>query len=265
MACTSNAAMACSWYAVVKISTGGSGSLSRWRASSMPSMSGMWMSVSTRSAGVVPSRFSASRPLPASPTTRSGSAAVQSSSNSRRRLRAGASSSTITILSGASVMRVSRFHVRAIRHANVHFVGVAAGLALEARLGIEMQREPLADVGQRHLVAVLVAVVHLIGIAEDRVHFATAEKDINRDDPRGAGRLDAVVDGVFEQRLQHQRRHLRVSGHVVDVPLDREAIAEAQLFQLEVLPAQLHLVGKRRKLAVVPHQHAEKIRQVLQR
>src|SRR5450631_42247 len=139
------------------------------------------MSVSTRSAGVVPSRWSASRPLPASPTIRSGSAAVQSSSNSRKRLRAGASSSTSTILNGASVMRISRFHVRTIRHANVHLVGVPVRLALQARLGIEMQREPLADIGKGHLVAVAITEGHLIGIAEDRVHFAAAQKDINRD------------------------------------------------------------------------------------
>src|SRR6266849_5506249 len=157
------------------------------------------MSVSTRSAGVVPSRLSASRPLPASPTTRSGSALVQSSSNSRNRLRAGASSSTRTILSGASVMRLSRFHVRTIRRANVHFVAVAICLARQARLGVEMQCEPLANVGERHLVATVIAVGHLIGVAKDRVHFTAAQKDINRDDPRNARPLDTVVNGVFEQ------------------------------------------------------------------
>ena len=67
--CTSNASSACSWNAVVKTTTGGRGSLSRWRASSMPSMSGMWMSVSTRSGGADCIRSSASRPLAASPTT----------------------------------------------------------------------------------------------------------------------------------------------------------------------------------------------------
>src|SRR5450755_1497979 len=265
MACTSNAAMACSWYAVVNMSTGGIGSLSKWRASSMPSMSGMWMSVSTRSAGVVPSSCSASRPLPASPTTSRGSAAVQSSSSSRRRLRAGASSSTSTILNGVSVMRVLRFHIRTIRHANVHLVTVPAGLALQARLGVEMQREPLADVGERHLVAALMALAHLIGVTKDRVHFATAQKDINRDDPGSARRLDSVINGVFQQRLQHQWRHLRISRHVVDVPFDGQAIAETQFLQLEVLPAQLDLVGKRRKLAVVAHENAEQIRQIFQR
>src|SRR6202171_6320002 len=142
------------------------------------------MSVSTRSAGVVPSRCSPSRPLPASPTTSSGSAPVQSSSNSRKRLRAGASSSTSTILSGASVMRISRFYVRTIRHANVHFVAVPVRLARQARLGVEMQREPLADVGERHLVPAVIIGGHLIGVAQDRVHFTAAQKYINRDDPR---------------------------------------------------------------------------------
>src|SRR6516165_5098338 len=154
----------------------------------MPSMSGMWMSESTRSAGVLPSSPSASRPLPASPTTTSGSAAAQSSSSSRIRRRAGASSSTMTSLSGASDIRAHPCHRGSVRHADVHFVVLAVHFAFQARLGIEMQR---------------------------------------------------------------QRRHERIFRHVLGVPLDDEAIAEAQLLEVEVLAAQLDFVGEWRKLAVV--------------
>src|SRR5213075_1986684 len=97
-----------------------------------------------------------------------------------------ASSSTSMILSGASAMRVSRFDERAIRHANVHLVAVPARLAFQARLGIEMKREPFADVGERHLVTAVQAPGYLVGVAKDRVHLASAQKDIHRDDPRSA-------------------------------------------------------------------------------
>jgi hypothetical protein len=83
--------------------------------------------------------------------------------------------------------------------------------------------------------------------------------------PRLAGRLDPVVDGVLADRLQHQRRHERVGGHALDVPLDDQAIAEPQLLELEVRAAKLDLVGERRELAVVAHQHAEQVGHVVQR
>ncbi len=83
--------------------------------------------------------------------------------------------------------------------------------------------------------------------------------------PRLARRLDAVVDGVLEQRLQHERRHQRVARHAVQVPLDLQAVAQPQLLELEVLAAQLDLVGERRELAVVAHQHAKQVGHVLQR
>src|SRR6185312_8679434 len=248
--------------------TGGTVSFSRCRASSMPSMSGMWMSESTRSVGVLPSSVRASRPLAASPTTTSGSAVVQSSSSSRSRRRAGASSSTISTLSGASATRLVRLLLlllRAIGHAYMHLVAVAGQPVLETCLGVEMQRQALADVVQRHLVATAAARARLVGIAQDRVHFAAAQEDINRDHPRGATRLDAMVDGILQQRLEDQRRHHRILRHVVDVPVDGQTVAEAQLLQVEIMTAQLDLVLQRRELAVVAHQHAEQVSQVLER
>src|SRR5215831_377566 len=148
------------------------------------------MSVSTRSAGVVPSKVSASRPLAASPTTSNGTALLQSSSTSRRRCRAGASSSTMSTLSGASGTRRLALGRRSVRHADVHFVALPVHLALEARLRVEMQCQPFTDVGQRHLVAALVATARMIGIAQDRMHLTAPQEYVNRDYPGRARRLD---------------------------------------------------------------------------
>src|SRR5205085_5595033 len=137
-----------------------------------------------RSAEALPSRLSASRPLAASPTISSGMAAEQSSSSSRRRRRAGASSSTISTLIGASGMACFLLNGTAIRHADMHLVAVLVDLALEACLGIEMQCETLADVGDRHLVAAVMAPMKLIGVAQDRVHLAAAYEDVDRDHAR---------------------------------------------------------------------------------
>ena len=49
------------------------------------------------------------------------------------------------------------------------------------------------------------------------------------------------------------------------VPVDLQPFAEPQLLELEVLPAQLDLVGERRELAVVAHQHAKQVGHVLER
>ena len=47
--------------------------------------------------------------------------------------------------------------------------------------------------------------------------------------------------------------------------VDAQPLAQAQLLDARVLPAQRDLVGERRELAVVGHQHAEQFRQVLER
>src|SRR5438309_4294000 len=144
------------------------------------------MSLNTRSAGVLPSRPSASRPLPASPTTSSGSAPAQSSSNSRNLRRAGASSSTTSIFSGVSDMRILRVRRRAVRYPDVHFVAVLAGAAFEARLRVEVQRQTLPDVVHRHLVPGVVAAGEAVRIAQDCVNFASAQENVDRDDSRPA-------------------------------------------------------------------------------
>src|SRR5881227_1139560 len=154
------------------------------------------MSLSTRSAGVLPSSPSASRPLPASPTTTSGNAPAQSSRSSRNLRRAGASSSTTSIFSGVSDTRILRVRRCAIWHPDVHFVAVLAGAAFEARLRVKVQRQTLPDVVHRHLVPGVVTAGEAVRIAQDCVNLASAQENVDRDDSRRARRLDAVIHRV---------------------------------------------------------------------
>ena len=90
---------------------------------------------------------SASRPLSASPTMSTGSWPAQSASRSRMRRRAGASSSTMSTRRGG----LGAF--MGVRHDDVHLVSGDQRFQLELGVDVEMQLQPLADVGQRHLVA----------------------------------------------------------------------------------------------------------------
>ena len=47
------------------------------------------------------------------------------------------------------------------------------------------------------------------------------------------------------------------------LPVDLQPVAQPQLLEREVLAAQLDLVGERRQIAVVAHQHAEQVGHVL--
>ena len=128
-----------------------------------------------------------------------------------------------------------------------------------------MQGQPFADIVHRHLVAPVMTAAELVRVAQDRVDFAATQEDIDADHTRSTRRLDTVVDGILQQRLQHQWRNKRVTGHVLDVPLDLQTLAETHLLQIEVLPAQRDLVCERSELSVVAHQYAEQIGKVFQR
>jgi hypothetical protein len=78
--------------------------------------------------------------------------------------------------------------------------------------------------------------------------------------PAGDG-LDAVIDGVFEQRLQHQRRNRQRHRNRPDLPVDRKALAQPQLFQFEVLLAEGDLVGEADQFAGIAHRGAKEIGQ----
>src|SRR5207302_9849330 len=64
-------------------------------------------------------------------------------------------------------------------------------------------------------------------------------------------------------RLQHQRRNERIARHALDVPVDNQSFAESQLLEIEILPAEQYLVLEGRQIAVVAHQDAKELGQVL--
>ncbi|OYY81261.1 MAG: hypothetical protein B7Y33_02075, partial [Hydrogenophilales bacterium 16-62-9] len=66
------------------------------------------------------------------------------------------------------------------------------------------------------------------------MHLVGAAIDIEADFAAVGQRFDTVVDRVFHQRLDHQRRNQRVGRHFMDVPDHPQAVAQAQLFQFQV-------------------------------
>ncbi len=58
-------------------------------------------------------------------------------------------------------------------------------------------------------------------------------------DPDGATlgqRLDPVIDGVLQQRLQNQWRHFHIEWQRLHVPLHRQSLAQAQGLDIQVTP-----------------------------
>ena len=74
-------------------------------------------------------------------------------------------------------------------------------------------------------------------ILQNRMNLALRQKEVDRNRARIARRLDPVVHGILEQRLQHQRWDERIARHALDVPVDDQSIAEPQLLEVEVLSA----------------------------
>ena len=89
--------------------------------------------------------------------------------------------------------------------------------------------------------------------------------DAHLDHARGDPGLDAVVHGVFHQRLQKHRRDQGLLDGRLQLPSHREPLAQAQLLEVQILPAQRQLILERDQLAVVGHHGAEQLREVFQR
>ncbi len=70
-------------------------------------------------------------------------------------------------------------------------------------------------------------------------------------------RLDAMIDRVLDQRLQHERRHQGIARHPLGAPFDLQPLAEPELLQAQILAAQFQFARERRELPVVVHQHAK--------
>ena len=78
-------------------------------------------------------------------------------------------------------------------------------------------------------------------------------------------RLDAVVDRVLEQRLQDQRRHLRVHRQAVELPVHFQPIAEPQALDPLVGARDLDLVRQRDAFAMLAQRCAEQVGEVRDR
>ncbi|MBV5276355.1 hypothetical protein JZU56_00465, partial [bacterium] len=123
-------------------------------------------------------------------------------------------------------------------------LGEAHFARLKTGFEIVMQHQTLTDIGQRHMAAALPfgqapkggASAHLAvaGIADVDMQFVATTHKTDAQRPGFTGRFDAVIDSIFEQGLQHQRRHFEVVRHIGNFPFDVQTLAQAQLFEVEI-------------------------------
>lgn len=91
-----------------------------------------------------------------------------------------------------------------------HSVGRNNFTRFQASLEIIVQRQAFANVRQRHVIALRRFAAATAGIGEIDMQFITVSGKGNTHRAWLAGRFDAVIDGILEQWLQHQRRHFHV-------------------------------------------------------
>src|SRR5688572_22111440 len=151
-----------------------------------------------------------------------------------------------------------------IRHDDTYLIDIVNHPRLQHGFGVEMQLQALADVGKRHLVAGLVLARAGVWIAHDSMDLLPGPVDIDGDEAGLDLGLYSVIHGVLEQRLEHERRNQRIARHPLHLPLDPQPLAQPQLLEVEILPAQVDLARERSQLAVIRHQHAEQGRHVFQ-
>src|SRR5262247_1051794 len=197
----------------------------------------MWMSTSATSTASPERSARPSRPFAASPTTTLGSSVARSPSTSFMRSRAGCSSSTRNTRKGAAALIVrplgrDRFAGHRLRRRLAVGQGhpdlvVRAGLTgRELGLDVEVELESLPDVGERDPVPLPVLVLWLIRVRELHVHPVPVAPDRDLDRAALRPRLDPVIHRILDERLQEERRHERVARRLVDLPFDREPVAE---------------------------------------
>ena len=138
---------------------------------------------------------------------------------------------------------------------------------LDFQTGFEIviQGQPFADIGHRNLVAsgMLGLTDGRIGDGDAQLLSALIDGNVHRTAFRR--RLDAVIDRVFEQRLQHQRRNRQIQRNCADFPVDRKTFAEPERFEFEILFAQRDFVGQADQLSRIAHGGAKEIGQRLER
>jgi hypothetical protein len=86
----------------------------------------------------------------------------------------------------------------------------------------------------------------------------------NPDLRAGVAGFHPVLDGVFHQRLQQQRRQGGAARRFVELPLHAQALAEARLLDLQIVPRQLGLLRQRGRSALLRQRMAKQLGEVFQ-
>src|SRR5258706_4059666 len=173
----------------------------------------------------------ASNPFAHSPTTTTSECAPR---YSRRSERAGASSSTSSTrrASATSGLGELRAADRGERQRDAEHVarslggepGLARAEHLEATAYV-LEPDPLADPRRR---------VRIHGILHRHAERCPFPPGVDANDAAREAVLDAVLDGVLDQRLEEQRPHAAIGRRGVHHSLDAEALAEAELLDVQI-------------------------------
>src|SRR6185312_10975224 len=244
------------------MTAGGSTSELSWWAVSMPSMPGMRTSSSTTSGVRSTVSCSACSPFAASPAI---STVPISSSRLRSRSRAGCSSSTINTRSFMPLASSCRqpLAIFDVREAQRHDVLIVEPAGFHERAIAVHERQPLADIRERELVAFAIVLPLGHGVAHDDGDQPAGKLAVDGDDAAMGLRLDAVINRVLEQRLQQQPWHQREHRQLIDVPYHLQPISEPQLLDALVDARDFQLLLEGDGVALLAEVRAEEVCQVL--
>src|SRR6202140_2987373 len=211
----------------------------------------------------------ASWPFPPSPIP---STSAISASRLRSRSRAGGSSSTISTFSLAgSPMGSGRLRgggARGLldeRESQRHDVLRLEAPRLHERTPAVHEAQALADVGERQAVALALSWCGIERVAHHDGHEPAADLAGNGHRAALGARLDAVVDRVLEQRLDHEMGYQGIAGKRVGLPVPLQPTSQALMVHALIGARELELFGQGNGVALVAQGGAEQIREVLHR
>ncbi len=127
------------------------------------------------------------------------------------------------------------------------------------------ERHALANVGERQAVSLALVLLLAHWVAHDYRDEARAELPGNGHRPAAGLRLDAVIDRVLQQRLQHQPGDQRVAGECVDAPGYRQPRAQPQLLDALIDARDFQLLLQRDDVALLAQVGAKQVGQILHR
>ena len=135
---------------------------------------------------------------------------------------------------------------------------------LQSSFKVVIKRQSFANIAERHAISSVCSFDSGTGIGQIDVELVLFAGETDRYCTGLTRRFDPVIDGVFEQGLQQQRRNQKIVGHIDDFPFDVQPVAEAQLLEVEVLPAESDFIGQGEQVAVITHQGPEEIGEFLE-